>query len=104
MSDQDNTSSSQSKTHPFLSVIVPVYNDNKGLAILLESLTQQTYPRDRFEVIIVDNGSSEDVKAVTDQYPDKFKVLMPPAIKASIMPKEQSLFSLIQIVGRQTIG
>ncbi|MHC4552020.1 MAG: glycosyltransferase family 2 protein, partial [Planctomycetota bacterium] len=70
MSDQDNTSSSQSKTHPFLSVIVPVYNDNKGLAILLESLTQQTYPRDRFEVIIVDNGSSEDVKAVTDQYPD----------------------------------
>ena len=35
---------------PFLSVIVPVYNDNTRLANLLESLGRQTYPDDLFEI------------------------------------------------------
>jgi len=54
--------------YPFLSVIIPVYNDNKGLEILLESLRNQSYPKDRLEVIVVDNGSAENVQQVTDQH------------------------------------
>ncbi len=56
--------------YPFLSVIVPVYNDTKGLSLLLASLQKQTYPQDRFEVIVVDNGSTEDVQGVTERYDD----------------------------------
>jgi len=42
---------------PFVSVIIPVYNDNRRLQICLDSLARQTYAADRFEVIVVDNGS-----------------------------------------------
>lgn len=49
---------------PFVSVVVPVYNDPDGLAQTLESLTVQTYPADRHEVIVVDNGSTDDTPAV----------------------------------------
>lgn len=44
---------------PKVSVIIPVYNDIGRIEACLTSLENQEYPRDRFEVIAVDNGSSD---------------------------------------------
>lgn len=41
---------------PFVSVIIPTYNDWAKLKICLYALTQQTYPIDRFEIIVVNNN------------------------------------------------
>jgi glycosyltransferase involved in cell wall biosynthesis len=46
---------------PFVSVILPVYNDCERLSICLQALEQQTYPKEFYEVIVVDNNSSEDL-------------------------------------------
>lgn len=45
-------------TTPFISIIIPAYNDGPRLALCLACLSKQTYPADRFEVIVVDNGSN----------------------------------------------
>jgi len=45
---------------PFVSVIIPVRNDARRLAVCLQSLAAVDYPADRFEVIVVDNGSADD--------------------------------------------
>lgn len=42
---------------PFVSVIVPVFNDAIGLKRCLQALTQQTYSPHLYEVVVVDNGS-----------------------------------------------
>ena len=42
---------------PFISVVIPVYNDTDRLRACLTALAGQTYPRSRFEVIVIDNGS-----------------------------------------------
>jgi glycosyltransferase involved in cell wall biosynthesis len=47
---------------PFVSVIVPVYNDPERLRLCLRALGRQTYPRARYEVVVVDNGSDESVE------------------------------------------
>ncbi|WP_035987798.1 glycosyltransferase [Leptolyngbya sp. KIOST-1] len=44
---------------PFVSVIIPVFNDGERLQQCLAALAQQTYPRSRFEIIVVDNGSDD---------------------------------------------
>lgn len=44
---------------PQVSVIVPVYNGEEDLPELLQGFRQQTYPSDRLEYLIVDNGSSD---------------------------------------------
>jgi GT2 family glycosyltransferase len=44
---------------PEVSVIVPVRNGARSLPPLLRSLAVQTLPRERFEVIVVDNDSSD---------------------------------------------
>src|SRR5665213_2521504 len=42
-----------------VSVIVPVFNHKAELKRCIAALAAQTFPRDRFEVIIVDNGPAD---------------------------------------------
>lgn len=51
-------------TRPEISVIVPVRDGAGPLRILLESLEHQTLARERFEVIVVDNGSQDETASV----------------------------------------
>lgn len=44
---------------PFVSVIIPVRNEEKFIAQCLQSVADQDYPHDRMEVLVV-NGRSED--------------------------------------------
>ncbi|MGF1458998.1 MAG: glycosyltransferase [Leptolyngbyaceae cyanobacterium] len=48
---------------PFVSVIIPVYNQSELLVRCLAALAQQTYPRSRYEIIVIDNAS-DDAAAV----------------------------------------
>jgi glycosyltransferase involved in cell wall biosynthesis len=48
---------------PFVSVVIPVLDDLPGLRRCLEALEGQSYPRARFEVIVVDNGSRPAVRS-----------------------------------------
>lgn len=44
------------------SVVVPIHNRRDQLEQLLEALSQQEYPRERFEVLVCDDGSDEDFR------------------------------------------
>lgn len=48
---------------PFVSVIIPTLDNVRGLEQCLAPLEAQTYPTDLYEIIVVDNGSREDVQA-----------------------------------------
>jgi glycosyltransferase involved in cell wall biosynthesis len=54
---------------PFVSVIVPVWNSPELIATCLSALTAQTYPRDRFEVLVVDNASTDSTAEVARGFP-----------------------------------
>jgi len=51
------------RPQPFVSIIVPTFNGEKKLARLLPSLLNQSYPRDRYEIIVVDNNSTDGTAA-----------------------------------------
>mgnify|MGYP000173933103 CR=1 FL=1 len=44
---------------PILSVIIPVWNDEARIGLCLDALEAQSLPRELFEVIVVDNGSTD---------------------------------------------
>lgn len=46
--------------HPSVSFIIPTLNSEKFINLCLRSITGQDYPKDKFEVIIVDNGSRDN--------------------------------------------
>lgn len=60
---------------PFVSVIVPAYNDESGIQLTLRSLQKQDYPTDRWEVIVVDNNSIDQTKAKALLFQDKIAML-----------------------------
>ena len=51
-----------------ISVIVPCYNQERYLANCLESLLRQSYARERYEIILVDNGSADRSAAIARSY------------------------------------
>jgi glycosyltransferase involved in cell wall biosynthesis len=56
-------------TLPFVSVIVPVFNEERRIPDCIEALFAQTYPRERYEVLIVDNGSTDATRQIVQAYP-----------------------------------
>ena len=57
------------KTLPKISVVVPVYNGEATIRTCVEALLGLDYPRDRFEVIIVDNKSTDGTRRIVEAYP-----------------------------------
>lgn len=51
---------------PAVSVVVPTCGRPRELARCLEALARQDYPRDRYEVVVVDDGSDPPVAPWTD--------------------------------------
>lgn len=58
---------SEQATLPFVSVIIPTYNRKDSLLRTLDSLARQTYPADRFEVIVVDDGGNDGTEEVVQR-------------------------------------
>lgn len=61
-----------SDTIPFVSIVVPVRNSPERIARCIETLLQQTYSQDRSEIIVVNNGSTDETPEVIRKYPVKY--------------------------------
>ena len=61
---------------PRVSVIVPHYSDLDGLAANLDALSRQSYPSDRFEIIVADNASPEGIAAVERVIGDRARLVV----------------------------
>ncbi|MHA7924501.1 MAG: glycosyltransferase family 2 protein [Marinobacter sp.] len=56
--------------YPFCSVVIPAVNEEECIERCLLSLNDQTYPRDRFEIIVVDNGSTDATQSIAEKHAD----------------------------------
>lgn len=54
-----------------LSIVVPVYNVSKYLVKCLDSLLSQDLPLNEYEIIVVDDGSTDDSGMLADEYAKK---------------------------------
>ena len=64
--------SSPSLDRPRFSVIIPVYNGERFIGATIQSVLAQTYKA--AEIIIVDDGSSDDTAAVVEQYSSQIAI------------------------------
>lgn len=49
---------------PFISVAIPAFNEEKFIGACLDSLNQQDYPKDRYEIIVETSGSTDATAAI----------------------------------------
>lgn len=54
-----------------VSVVIPTYNEEKNIEMCLESLNNQTLPRNEYEIIVVDGYSNDRTRKLAKKYADK---------------------------------
>jgi glycosyltransferase involved in cell wall biosynthesis len=80
---------------PVVSVIVPCYNEEKTIRMLLEAILAQSYPVDKMEIVIVDglstDGTRQKISAFQNEHPeleivvvDNPKRMIPTALNLAI--------------------
>jgi glycosyltransferase involved in cell wall biosynthesis len=71
-----------------VSVVIPTYNSVDLLAVALDALAAQTLPADRFEVIVVDDGSTDGtwdyLTERAQEWPNLRVVQQPPSGRPSV--------------------
>jgi len=66
-----------------ISVIIPTYNRAHLLATTVDSFINQDYPKDRFEIILSNNNSTDNTQEIIDLYCSRNS-----SIKAVIEPRQ----------------
>ncbi len=68
----------------FVSIIIPTYNRCEIIGNTVESCFRQDYPKDKYEIIIADNNSSDNTKGVVEE----FKLRSPVPLKYLFEPRQ----------------
>lgn len=53
---------------PFVSVLIPAYNEAENIVEKLENALSQSYPRHRFEILLGDDGSQDDTVRLASRF------------------------------------
>lgn len=59
---------------PQVSVVIPTYNRSGLLRTTLHQLTRQDLPVDDYQVIVADDGSSDDTKTVVEEFAERLRI------------------------------
>ena len=55
-----------------ISVVIPAYNEETEIGKCLDSICKQDLPKNKFEVIVVDNASTDATAQIIKKYPVKY--------------------------------
>lgn len=65
---KENTKIKKLKKYPSVSVVVPAYNEEKNIATTLKSLSELDYPKGKLEIIVVNDGSTDNTKDLVNNF------------------------------------
>jgi cellulose synthase/poly-beta-1,6-N-acetylglucosamine synthase-like glycosyltransferase len=62
---------------PSVSILVPMHNEEKVAANIMERFIEMDYPKDegRYEVIVIDDGSPDNTSSIVDEYASTFSFI-----------------------------
>ncbi len=57
--------------YPTCSILIPAHNEEKVIAATIESMLKLEYPKDRLQIIVINDGSKDATKSIIEQYAAK---------------------------------
>ena len=67
----------QKESAPYVSIAVCIYNGAKTLEVTIESLLKQSYPKDMYEIILLDDGSTDRSPEICAYFMEESKNELP---------------------------
>ena len=62
---------------PFVSVVVPAHNEENVIGRLLKRICEFTYPKERLQVLVVDDGSTDGTGKIIDEFAEGHSFIKP---------------------------
>lgn len=79
----------------FVSVVIPVYNDARRVEVLIKALVAQSYPRSAYEVVAVDNRSTDGTLGILKRWEheqsDLVRVVSANAVQSSYSARNKGV-------------
>lgn len=69
---------------PDVAIIVPVYNDPDGIQTTINSLLEQNYPKEKYNIYVVDNKSTDHTAEIIKDFSQKYPNLVTKLSKTDI--------------------
>lgn len=70
-----NSADASTTSWPAVTVILPVYNGEAVIAACLDSLLALVYPDADYEIVVVDNASTDATAVILERYRDRLRIL-----------------------------
>ncbi len=62
---------------PYVSVLIPMHNEEKVARYVLDAIILQDYPKDKIEVIPINDHSTDKTKDILEEYASKYSYIKP---------------------------
>ena len=82
---------------PFISVLIPMHNEEKVLHYSLDALLECDYDRNNLEIIPINDNSTDSTPELLDEYHEKYPFIRPLHRKSDVRGKPASLNEAIEI-------
>jgi len=67
-----SSSKIKEKNLPFVSFIIPTLNAEKTLGLCLKAIFEIDYPKNKYEILIIDNGSTDNTLKIAQKFKIKY--------------------------------
>ena len=64
------------KKYPSVSILVPAYNEEGNLEDSVEHLIELEYPKEKLEIIIINDGSKDNTAKIAEKLSKKYKQII----------------------------
>lgn len=87
---------------PFVSVVVPAHNEEKVIERLLKRICEFTYPKERLQVLVVDDGSNDSTGKIIDEFAERY-CFIKPLHRSSAVGKAAALNEALKYVSGEFV-
>jgi len=60
---------------PTVSIIIPAHNEEKVIGRILQRMTELTYPKDKMQIIVIDDASTDNTGKIVEDYSKLFNYI-----------------------------
>lgn len=65
---KENVTLENGKYQPTVSILIPAYNEEKVIGRIVQRMTELTYPKDKLQIVIIDDASTDATGKIAEQY------------------------------------
>lgn len=88
---------------PFISVLIPMHNEEKVLHYVLDSLLECDYDREKIEIIPINDNSTDSTPELLDEYHEKYPFIRPLHRDSDVRGKPAGLNDAMEIAKGEVV-